>query len=185
MNVDCQEFLNLVEETNKICCFDIESMGLKGDYNSVICVSIKQFGKEPYTLKISQVGNDRKVVREAKAELEKYMVWVTYYGKGFDVKMLNTRLLKWGLLPIEQKLHADMYFVLKGATLTGRRSQGHLLSWLRTPEEKMTVSASDWSELPYRLDELLPTMVARCESDTIGLEALYRKTRHIIRDLRR
>ena len=185
MQIDTQDFLDLVEQTGKLVFVDIEALGLKGDYNSVICVSLKPYGKDPYTIAIKQPGNDKRVVRETKDELEKYLCWTSYYGKGFDVKMLNTRLLRWGYSPIEKRAHLDMYFSLKENLLTARRSQGHLLSWLGTPEQKMSVSASAWSELPFKMKEHLPVMIERCESDVTGLEALYRKTRHILKEIKR
>ena len=185
MNVEPQEYLDLVEGAGKLVFVDIEASGLKGDYNSCICVSLKPYGKEPHTIAIKQRGNDEKVVRDAKKELESYSCWVTYYGKGFDIPMLNTRLLKWGQPPIEKRFHLDMYFSLKANILTATKVQGHLLAWLGTPEQKMGVSASAWSELPFRVKEHLPTMIERCESDVEGLEALYRKTRHLIREIKR
>ena len=185
MQVEPQNYLDLVEGNSSIAFIDIEALGLRGDYNSVICVSVKPYGRDPYTFAIKQPGNDEKVVRDAKKDLESYNCWVSYYGKGFDIPMLNTRLLKWGQPPIDKRFHLDMYFSLKANILTSRRSQGHLLTWLGTPEQKMGVSASAWSELPFRVKEHLPTMIERCESDVSGLEALYRKTRHLIREIKR
>ncbi len=78
-----------------------------------------------------------------------------------------------------------MYYTLKANTLTARRSQGHLLSWLETPEEKMTVSAEEWNRILYDTERSMKTMLKRCESDVTGLEALYRKARHLIRDIKR
>jgi uncharacterized protein YprB with RNaseH-like and TPR domain len=186
MQIDEQVFLKLVEETKKLAFFDIEATGLRGDYNSVLVVSIKPYGEKPYSLYVKQAGNDQKVVREAKQELEKYALWCGYYSKGFDLPMLNTRLLKWGAPPIEKRPHLDMYFSLKSNLLTARKSQGHLLSFLETPEEKMSVTPNAWSEIvgdptgPH-----MKTMIKRCESDVEGLEALYNKTKHIIREIKR
>ena len=41
MNVDPQVFLDMAEATNNVCMVDIEATGLKGDYNSIICVAFK------------------------------------------------------------------------------------------------------------------------------------------------
>lgn len=185
IKLDTQEYLQLIEDTHRLAFFDIESTGLRGDYNSVLVVSVKPFGKKPTTFKVTQAGNDQRVVREAKEALESYSAWAGYYSKGFDVPMLNTRLLKWSLLPLEKRPHIDMYYVLKYNLLTARRSQGHLLSWLETPEEKMTVSAEMWNKILHDYGNAMPTMVRRCESDVAGLEALYRRTKHLIRDIKR
>lgn len=166
-------------------CVDIEATGLRGDYNSVLCVSIKPYGKKPYTFKVVQAGNDQKVVRDAKAALEDYSCWVTYYGKGFDIPMLNTRLLRWKQRPIDKRPHVDMYYVLRYNVLTARRSQGHLLSWLEGPDQKMSVSAEVWNRILSNTEAEMGTMVKRCESDTAGLESLYKKARHLIRDIKK
>jgi uncharacterized protein YprB with RNaseH-like and TPR domain len=186
MQLNEEVFLSLVEETHSLAFVDIEATGLRGDYNSVLVVSIKPYGQKPYSFHIKQAGNDQKVVKDAKAEMEKYQCWCTYYGKGFDIPMLNTRLLKWGSPPIDKRPHIDMYFSLKSNLLTARKSQGHLLSFLETPEEKMSVTPNAWSEIvgdpsgPH-----MKTMIKRCESDVEGLEALYNKTKHIIREIKR
>ncbi len=185
MQIDVQEFLDLVEGTGKLAFVDIEATGLRGDYNSVLCVSIKPWHQEPYTFSILQPGNDQKVVRDAKAALEEYAAWCGYYSKGFDLPMLNTRLLKWRAEPIEKRPHIDMYYSLKANLLTARRSQSHLLAWLDTPEQKMTVGADVWNDVLNNTKSAMRTMIQRCESDVAGLEALYDRTRHLIREIKR
>ncbi len=99
--------------------------------------------------------------------------------------MLNTRLLKWGYEPIEKRPHIDLYYTLKYNILTARKSQGHLLSWLETPEEKMTVSADMWNAIVRDVDAAMPTMIKRVESDCKGLRSLYFRTKHLIREIKR
>ena len=185
MKIETETFLNLVEEAGTLGFVDIEATGLRGDYNSVLVVSVKPFGKKPTSFAVKQPGNDQRVVREAKEAMEALDCWVTYYGKGFDIKMLNTRLLKWGYPPIEKRHHIDMYYSLKSALLTARRSQGHLLSWLGTDEQKMTVGADVWNQIISDTEKHMPTMIKRCESDVAGLEGLYIKTKHLIREITR
>lgn len=185
MKIDTQEFLNIVEGADKLCFFDLEATGLRGDYNSILVGSIKAFQSDPVTFKIKQPGNDQKLVRDIKNELEKYTVICGYYSKGFDVPMLNTRLLKWRQDPLKRLLHIDMYYSLKYNLLTARKSQGHLLSWLETPETKMTVGADMWNNiLNDPKGEPMRVMVDRCESDVRGLQALYERTRHLIKEIK-
>jgi uncharacterized protein YprB with RNaseH-like and TPR domain len=184
MQLDPQRYLDLVEQANSLAFVDIEATGLKGDYNSILVVSIKPYQHAPYSIHIKQLGNDQRVVKEVAQELAKYDCWATYYGSGFDIPMLNTRLLKWGQPPLVKRHHIDMYYKLKSHILTGRRSQGHLLTWLGTPEQKMSVSPDAWSEMGFKIDEHLPQMIERCESDAKGLQNLYERTRHLIRDIK-
>lgn len=199
MQIEAQQFLRLAEQAGQIAAVDIEATGLRGDYNSVLVVSIKPYGQKVTTFKIQRPGQDQKVVREAGEMLEGLDAWITYYGKGFDLPMLNTRRLVWGLPPIDKRHHIDMYYTLKSNLNTSRRSQGHLLSWLgvkyvpskgeveTTAEmpQKMTVSAEMWNKVLAEPRKYIPVMVDRCESDVEGLLALYDRTKHLILDIRR
>ena len=186
MQIEPQDFLRLAEASNSICFFDIEATGLRGDYNSILVASVKPYKGKAETVTIQQAGNDKAVVRKTKEILESYDCWVTYYGKGFDIPMINTRLLKWGYPPVVKKLHLDMYYTLKSNLLTARRSQGHLLSWLEVPEQKMTVGADMWNAIVTDPSgPAMKTMVKRCESDVEGLQGLYERTNHVIRDIKR
>lgn len=185
MQVDTQRYLDFIESLHTLAFVDIEATGLRGDYNSVLVVSVKPYDQTPYSFYVKQPGNDQKVVREVREYLEEFDCIATYYGKGFDIPMLNTRLLKWGINRISPIHHIDMYYSLKSNLLTSRRSQGHLLSWLQAPEQKMSVSADVWNDIIVNPKKHLPTMIERCESDVCGLEELYKKTRHLIRDIKR
>lgn len=185
MQIDVQTYLDLVEQTDNICFWDLECTGLKGDYNSVLVSTIKPFNSDPITLSVKQVGNDQKVVRETAEALAGFQCVVGYYSSGFDMPMCNTRLLKWKQRPIAPMHHIDLYYKLKSKLLTARKSQGHLLSFLGTPEQKLSVGASVWSEIPFKFSEHMPLMIERCESDVRGLQELYTATRHLIADVKR
>ena len=66
LQIDVQTYLDLAEETGKLVFLDIESSGLRGDYNSIICISLKPYNKDPYTFRLKALGNDVKVVRDVK-----------------------------------------------------------------------------------------------------------------------
>lgn len=186
MRIEASDFLRLTETANSIGFFDLESTGFRGDYNSILVGSIKHYQDSPVSYAIKQPGNDKAVVRELKEHLESLDVWVTYYGKGFDIPMLNTRLMKWGYPPVEKRPHLDLYFTLKSHLNTSRKSQAHLLSWLGTPEQKMGVSADVWASIMDDKDgKKMKLMVERCESDVIGLQDLYNRTKHVVSDVTR
>jgi DNA polymerase elongation subunit (family B) len=182
MQIEAQDYLNMVEATNQICFFDIEATGLRGDYNSVLVVSVRPFKGKVATVQVSKVGDDKAVLKEAWDLLSAFHCWVSYYGKGFDVKMLNTRLLNHGMPILPARHHLDMYWSLKGKLLTARRSQGHLGTWLGLPEAKMAVSAKCWAEA-HKWETHSKKMVKRCESDTKGLRELYKATRHLVKNI--
>lgn len=185
MKIEVEDYLRLVENNNSICFWDIEATGLRGDYNSIIIASIKPYHGKVMSFKVGQPGNDKKVVREVADCLDQFDCWVTYYGKGFDVPMLRTRALKWGQKHFPAKHHIDLYYTLKYNLLTARRSQAHLLEWLETPEEKMTVGAEMWNKILYDFDSSMKIMQQRCESDAENTQALYEQTKHLIKDIKK
>lgn len=184
MQLDVQEFLKLAKAAGRLYTWDIEATGLHADYNSILCISIKPYGEMPTTFRIKQPGNDKKVCRMAREMLADAAGWVTYYGKGFDVPMLEGRLLKWGLPSLVKKPHADMFFQLVHKVKTSRKSQAHLAEWLGLPEKKMTVSPDEWNQVLYHTHKVMTqTMVPRCESDVTSLEGLLDRTGHLIKNM--
>lgn len=197
MQIAAQDWMRLVENAQTLYFVDIEATGLKGDYNSVLCMSMKPYGKKPFTFAVDTPGKDKKLIKDISEALLEADGIVTYYGKGFDWKMLNTRALKHSLEPLKPIPHIDLYYSLKYHLLTARKSQGHLLSWLeieRTKDElidgqselaeKLTVSAEAWNRILANPEKEMKQMIRRCESDVCGLEALYRRTKHLIRDVK-
>jgi len=183
--IETQELLKLLEETGRLCFWDLESSGTNGDYNSILVGSVKPYGGKVTTFQVGTPGNDKKLVRDLAEHLEGFSAWCGFYSKGFDIKMLRTRMLVHGLTDIQLRPHLDLYYIMKYATNTSRRSQAHLLELLNTPQKKMTVSANVWAEVSADPRKHMKTLVSRCESDVEGLEALYIKTRHLIKDLKR
>lgn len=186
MQINEQVFLRLAEDANKICFFDIESTGFKADYDSILVASVTGYkSKKSDNFIISQVGNDRKLVRELKDCLESYDCWCTYYGKGFDVPMVNTRLLKWNLPPIDKRPHLDLYFTLKANLNTSRKSLAHLVSWLNLPSDKIGVSADVWNQITVQFNKNIKILTERCASDTYILRDLYNKTKHLVKEIKK
>lgn len=107
-------------------------------------------------------------------------MWVTYYGKGYDIPMLQSRLLKHRLRPLEKRLHLDLYFSMNSRVLTSRKSQGHRLRWLGGNQQKMGISPEEWNLVLSSPERGLSVLGARCVSDVKGLEALYRRFRPLI-----
>lgn len=185
MQIDVQQYLELAELGGKIVFWDLETTGLKGDLNSILVSSFKEHGKPPFSINVEALGNDQKVARETKEILESYQTVVTYYGKGFDMPMLNTRLAKWKRLPVQPMYHLDMYFSLKPKFLLARKGLGSVGAFLGAVEDKMFVGSDVWSEMGFKMKTHMPVMIKRCESDVILLEDVYNKSKHFIRDLKR
>lgn len=185
MQIEPQEFLRLVETSKTLAVLDTESQGFQGDYGSIICGSIKFYGKPVETFAVGQLGNDKKVVRQIKESLEAADAWVTFFGKGHDIPLINTRLLKWGYEPVDPRPHIDMYYQLKYKTRMGSRSQAHFARWLELPSLKLDVSPDVWAGLAANFASNIRTIKQRCEGDVDTLTQLYERTKHLVRDIKR
>ena len=184
MNVEPQTFIRLVEDAGTLATWDIETNNLKADYGTVLVVSVKPYGAKPVTFTVEQVGNDQRVIREARDYLATFDCWVTYFGKGFDVPFLNTRLLRHKLQPLDQVPHVDMFFQLKAKTVMGSKSMASYASFLKLKQQKMHISPDTWGEVAYN-KEHLPLLAKRCESDVAVLEQLFDQAKHLIREIKR
>lgn len=185
MQLKTQEFVELAEKAGEIVFFDIECTSLGPDYGSVLVASFKPLGKKPISVPVVTPGDDLVVVSQAADILKNFKLWVSYYGKGFDVPFLQARLLRHGLPQLDKRPHADMYFSLRRTLNLSRGSMAHIAAWLKLPEQKMGVSADVWSQVISDPKTHLKTLVARCESDCAVLEKLWHKTRHLVKDIKR
>ena len=185
MQLDAKTFLRLCEIAKTICFFDIESTGLNGDYNSILTISIRPFDSSPRFKSVTQAGDDRALVAWARDELAKFDCWVSYYGKGFDVPMIQSRLLVNRLKPLVKKHHVDMYFHMNAHLNTSRRSQAHRLRWLNVDQQKMSLSPSEWNLVLRNPKRGLRVMERRCNSDTAGLQGLYKRFKGLIGEVTR
>jgi uncharacterized protein YprB with RNaseH-like and TPR domain len=152
----------------------------------VLVVSVKQYGNSSITtFAVDRPGEDRKVVKAAIEELGKYDCWISYYGKGFDVPMLQARALLHRLPPLVKQCHVDMFFQLVSKVKTARKSQAHFLRWLGTPEQKMDMSPQEWNDVLANPKVAIKKMRSRCESDVVGLEGLFDRAGHLILNVTR
>jgi uncharacterized protein YprB with RNaseH-like and TPR domain len=135
-------FLDLVEKDGSLFVWDTESQGREGDYGRMYTVSIKPFGKEPESYIIGENMQDKGMVKEAADRLAQAKCWITFYGKGHDVPLMNTRLIRWGYDPLPKIHHVDMFYQLVNKLKTGRKSQAHLLEFLEDTMEIMGINRS-------------------------------------------
>ena len=176
MLIEAKDYLELCKATGKLFTWDIEATGLKCDYNSVLCVTIKPYGQEHETYRVKQPGNDEKLVREVIGRLNEAKMWLTFYGKGFDVPMVRGRSIKWRGKAISSPVlvkqpHIDLFFQIVGKVNTARKSLAHICRWLNLPDKKMDVGPDEWNRILYETEDVMTNiMIPRNVSDVLALE---------------
>src|SRR5690349_4483937 len=139
---------------SRILLFDIETTHLKADFGTVLAFGYKWLDEpEAQVLAISDykgwqkdLTDDKKLVSEAYKVLAKADVWVTYFGKGFDVKYLNAKLLEHKLPVLPNVPHVDLYYTVKGNLAISRKSLANVAYYLDFESEKSPVTGRLWKQ---------------------------------------
>jgi len=81
---------------------DIEVDNLNANFGNMLTWAIKEKDGEVFTDKITkeEIFNetyDRRIVESLVDKLREFKIVVSYYGKGFDIKYLRTKALKYGI----------------------------------------------------------------------------------------
>jgi uncharacterized protein YprB with RNaseH-like and TPR domain len=180
MQVEVEDFLRWVEAAKRIAFFDIETNNLNADYGEVLVFACAMDpDAKPFNITVPKGGSDKKLIKDIAEVLNTADCWVSYNGKRFDVPFINTRALEYSFLPLVKKPHVDLYFTLKHQLRLGRKALGTIGNWLQLEEDKMSIPPKAWR------DKDIPLLVKRCESDVMLLQQLYKRTNHLIRDIRR
>lgn len=112
----------------RLDCWDLECSGLNANGGFIICASIVDAGKAALPVRTFRIDrypgyrkdtcNDLPLVRDLVGYLNESDMWVTYYGKRFDVPFLTTRVVHWRAqgadIPLPSNVpHVDLYRTAK------------------------------------------------------------------------
>jgi uncharacterized protein YprB with RNaseH-like and TPR domain len=122
--------------------FDIETSGLKADFDTILCASVADDTGRVMTWRRDEMPqahllDDRAMCIAIRDYLDEHFDYiVTWYGKMFDVPFLNTRLtLEHGERPYEARMHIDaLYLIPQG--IAGR-SLDNVARALRVQDEQV------------------------------------------------
>ncbi len=88
---------------------------------------------------------------------------------------------------LDKTVVREVYFSVVASKMnTARKSQAHVLEALypngRANERKMGVSPEEWNKVLNETTRgsAMKKMGARCISDTVGLESLYKRVKHVV-----
>ncbi len=168
----------------RIAFWDIESSNLKADFAVLLCAGIKEAGKEATMISKGRVGvNDKQLVKAVKDELEKYDILISYYGLGFDLKFLNSRLLYWGYPTLAPKFHIDAYRIARQLFNLSNRRLATISRFLKI-EGKGYVEGELWMKAALEGDKkALRAIVQHCSQDCDVLEKVFGRIKSTLRSI--
>lgn len=173
----------------KILLWDLETTHLKADFGTLLCAGYKWLGeKKIYVPTIADTKrfqrdptDDYDLVKSFAEVLREADIWVTYFGKGFDVKFMQAKMLEHGLGILPNTPHVDLYFVVKQNLALSRKSLGNVATFLNFEAAKTPVDGRTWKKAMAGSRAALKYIVDHCRADVALLEEAYLMLRPLVR----
>lgn len=169
----------------RTCMWDLETSHLKANFAQILTGAVKEYGGKTKLFLRDNLpsSDDRKILKDIRDELEEFDIIVTYYGLGFDLKMLNSRLRHFGMKPLSRKLHLDLYPVCKRIFNTHRKSLMAITEFLGI-EGKGRVIPEDWVQAAYDGNKTALKKIGQHNTEDVEvLEELLRRIKDDIRGM--
>ena len=173
----------------KIGYFDIESGGLKANFDYMLTWCIKTRDKAEYKYgvidqsEILSYDFDKRIIRELIKALSEYDIIVTYYGTGFDIPFIRTRALSHRIkfLGFGSVQHKDVYYMVKSKMRLGKNSLDSACALLGI-KGKNHIKGNFWMRAKVGDRKALEYVLDHNKKDCQILEKLHKRLEEYIKD---
>lgn len=125
--------------------------------------------------------DDSRLLKHFYRVLSEAEMWVTYFGKGFDVKYLQAKFLEHEIGYLPNTPHVDLFYTVKSNLALSRKSLANVADYLSFEAEKTPVTGKLWKRAMVGDPEALQYVINHCRSDVLLLEEAYLKLRPLVR----
>lgn len=159
----------------------------KSTINSIICFGYKRLGEDKaqcinaWDFDQEHPNDDAALVAVAYEILKDADCIVTHNGKKFDVKVLNTRLLKYGYPPLPKIPHADTKVIAKRINLYSNKL-GDVSKFLGGESKLENGGWNLWVEVMNGDKNARKLMTEYCKQDVEVLEQVYNGLRPLMKN---
>ena len=154
--------------------FDIETGNLNAPFSRIIGACILERGKS--TVLQYQAGRtDKVMLSKLRNKLEEQDYVVTYYGTGFDIPYLNTRLIIHGLRPLAAIRHIDLYYTARHFLKLHSNRLATVGDTLLGASGKTQILPAVWEKALTRDKAALKYVMEHCVADVEDLERVFDK----------
>lgn len=160
---------------------------LKADINSIICFGYKRLGEKKancvsvWDFNYTDINDDSAIVHYAYEVLKDADAIVTHNGKKFDSKVLNTRLLHWGLPTLPKIKHIDTKVVAKRLMLYSNRL-GDVSNFLGGEDKLAHTGWKLWVDVQNGDKKAMKLMADYCKQDVEVLHQVYTGLRPLMKE---
>lgn len=179
----------------RTCTWDIEATGLKGDFDHLLCASIKPIGEKPIVFRIDESPDyakhpwdDSDLARRIRDELENYMIVIGWNHVGYDLPFTNTRLIKADYLPINTATMCmvDMLWASRYRLMLHSNRLQAVIEYLETKTSKTPLDPHLWQMAEHAnvggpALKALDKVVEHNIKDVESLEEVANKLSHFVK----
>lgn len=170
-------------QTKSIGFFDIEATNLSASIGEMLSASVKTY-RDPEVWSVWQAipedDGDRTLVVNVRDYLETFDYVCTFYGTGYDIPFLNTRLLIHGERPLAQIRHLDLYYVARHNLKLHSNRLAVVEETLLGEGTKTRVLGPVWTKAQRGDRDAMKYIVDHCELDVIALESAFERLRGFV-----
>lgn len=176
-------------EQCRVALLDIEATGLRGDFGVILCVVIKEFGRNNTKLfKIDLEAEDlleseKQMLIQVNEYLKTFDGVIGYYSSRYDIPMLRTRSYYHGIEPLMKIKQLDVYFSVKRILNTTSRRLERVSDLMRINAnkelpEKSKIDINEWIRVMHSRDtQALAYISQHCIDDVLILEGVTNELR--------
>ena len=177
----------------RVLIWDIEATDLEASFGHCLCIGYKWLGqKKTHVMSLYDFPKVTDPAKEPDIHLmrafhkllvEQADVLVSFYGKEFDRKFINTRMILAGLPPLPplSSEHVDLYYTCRGNLKMHSNRLQAVSETLGCPTSKTPVRADIWRRAQRGHTPAVKYVIDHCKRDVDILEWTYLKLRGFIR----
>jgi uncharacterized protein YprB with RNaseH-like and TPR domain len=168
----------------RIVSFDLECTSLKPTVGRILCASFVPLGGKPYTFSAIErpyrkpdVFDDSRLTRAIRDELEKFDIIISWNGKEFDLKFLNSRLMRGGERTKNPQYHVDGMWSWRSKASAWSKLDAVQKFILPTGTHKTEIEWEQWMRAlgwdKTLRNEAMAVIIRHCEADVMVLQEVY------------
>lgn len=169
--------------SSKIVFFDLETFDLAADFGLVMVGCVKERGGPTQTFSARGDAEERACLLGIRDAVEAADFTCTYYGTGFDLPYINTRLLINGERPIERIRHVDLYYTARFKLKLNRNRLDNVEDAFFGDVDaklKTRIRPGIWRRALQGSADDLAYIADHCERDVELLEKVFEKLRGFV-----
>lgn len=172
----------------KVLFFDIESTNLNAPFGTILCIGYKFLG-DPKVHIPTIVHHSKRGMLDDQGLVERFSkIWnfsdyaVGHYAQRFDLPMIQSKLIKYGLPPLSPKPLIDTWRVARDNLKMHSNRLGAIAEYLGCETSKSPITFDDWLRAAHGDKKSLKYIVEHCRLDVLVLEEVFLKLRPLMKN---